>query len=320
MRNTAMPIVMPEPGCSIENELISSPLCAEVIMKNPRLQEGLTRLSMELRAVYLLNPRLGRTLASHQRWLLTQVAFALHLEYDPDDKTSGLTVGRLRELITAKAAASRNTVLNFVEEMRHYRYVRDVPVPSGARTRRRRMEVTELASEAMLAWFKSNLSVLDLLDGGNRLDMLARNPAIFRIAQPIAARACVADPLWLEPPAAVGLFQWTEGGALVMDELVTLCSKSDIDETGRFRVGAINIRMMADEFMMSHTHLQRLFRKAAEADVVGWTGTRRKADLWVCADFMSQYRQWQSVKLAHIERAFRQALVISRSEGGLHHS
>ena len=278
------------------------------ISSHPEILSALARLASGLRDVFGGNPRLGRTLASHQRWLMAQAAMALHLEYRPEDRTSGLTVGRLRDIVTATSAASRNTVLNFMEEMRHYRFVRDIPPPQSNRQRRRRVEVTEIADQAMRRWFEVNLMVLDYLDGGNRQKTHLDRPDIFERAQPAMARACLADPVWLEPPPHVGLFQWTEGGALVMDELVARSILHAPGEDGLQPVGQVNIRSMADEYLMSHTHLQRLFRKAAELGVIGWSGQRRKADLWVRQDFLEDYARWQAAKLSHLDRAWQAAV------------
>ncbi|MBB4065687.1 hypothetical protein [Gellertiella hungarica] len=308
MQNLAVPTSSSSPPKEQASGEPSRPLAPEVIAAHPGLLQALAALAHGLRAVFGTNPRLGRTLASHQRWLLAQGAVALHLEYRPEDKNSGLTVGRLRDLITATSAASRNTVLNFMEEMRHYRYGRDVPPPDGTRSRRRRVEVTELAEEAMRRWFEVNLSVLDSIDGGTRHEICLSERGLFADAQPRMARACLSDTRWLEPPPNVGLFQWTEGGALVMDELVARCAAIEPDEDGRYSVGSINIRSMADEYMMSHTYLQRLFRKAAEAGIIGWSGQRRKADLWICKHFLLEYGAWQAVKLSHLDHAFHAAI------------
>lgn len=306
------PLISPQdaeaPESVVTVEAAIGPLCAERIFSNPLFAKELAQLALDLRAQFMSGPRVARTLASHQRWLITQCGFALHLEYDPDDKNSGLTVGRLRDLVTASGAASRNTVLNHIEEMRTYRFVRDVAKPGAGRTRRRRMEATELATEAMQAWFLHNIAILDRLDGGNRVAQHRADPHIFRRAQPLTARACITDPVWLEPTPAIGLFQWTEGGALVMDELVARTGEAVADDEGRHRVGTLNIRALSDHFMMSHTHLQRLFRKAAEVGVVGWIGPRRKAELWLSANFLTEYRRWQSVKLGHLAAAFEQAV------------
>lgn len=290
------------------NDPAPGALVPAAIAAHPGILPALALLATGLRGVFGDNPRLGRVLASHQRWIMAQAAMALFLEYRPEDRNSGLTVGRLRDIVTATGAASRNTVLNFMEEMRHYRFVRDVPAPTSGRVRRRRVDVTELAEQAMRRWFEVNLSVLDGLDGGNRQATHLANPALFERAQPIMARACLSDPLWLDPPGHVGLFQWTEGGALAMDELVARAMQHPPCADGNHPVGQVNIRSMADEYLMSHTHLQRLFRKAAEVGVIGWSGQRRKADLWVSAPFLADYARWQSVKLSHLDHAWHAVL------------
>ncbi len=318
MQNSALQKDMAQRGTFPSMTENGSYLTADEILSKPKLRAGLRTISERMMERFLANPRLGRALGSHQRWLLSQAAFALHLEYQPGVRDSGLTVGRLRDLITANSAASRNTVLNFLEEMRHYRFVRDIPAPEGSRGRRRLIEVSEIAEQAMTDWIRANLAALDTLDDGDRLEALEADPSLFRDTQPVSARACLEDPAWLEPPADVGLFQWTDGGGLVMDELILRIGDTPPNEEGRICVGAINVRKLADHFLMSHTHLQRLFRKAAEAGIVGWSGARRKADLWISDEFLGNYQRWQSVKFSHIDRAFRQAQAKRRNAGALH--
>lgn len=282
-------------------------LTPEEILARPGFRGALVMLAEKLCERFMGNPRLGRALGSHQRWLLSQAAFALYMEFIAGKPDSGLTVGRLRDLVTVNSAASRNTVLNFLEEMRHYRYVADIPPPEGVKGRRRFLQVSETAEQAMLDWFRANLLVLDTIDGGNRLAALAADPSLFARTQPVAARACLQDRAWLEPPPDVALFEWTDGGGMVSGELVMLTGTKTPNDQGRICAGAINVRKLADNFLMSHTHLQRLFRKAAETGVVGWSGTRRKSDLWVSKAYIDNYQRWQAVKFSHLDRAFRQA-------------
>lgn len=304
MQNLALHVHSPAVEEPKATEPAPRALTPAAIAAHSGILPALALLASGLRGVFGDNPRLGRVLASHQRWIMAQAVMALYLEYSPEDRSSGLTVGRLRDIVTATGAASRNTVLNFMEEMRHYRFVRDVPAPSSGRVRRRRVEVTEMAEAAMRRWFEVNLAVLDGLDGGTRQAAHLADPTLFERAQPIMARACLADPLWLDPPGHVGLFQWTEGGALAMDELLTRAMQHPPCPDGNHPVGQVNIRSMADEYLMSHTHLQRLFRKAAEVGIIGWSGQRRKADLWVSAPFLADYARWQSVKLSHLDHAW----------------
>ena len=90
-----------------------------------------------------------------------------------------------------------------------------------------------------------------------------------RLIQPqIARRACL-NQSWLEPPPRVALFLWTEAGGLVMDELVRRAMELAPDGEG-YNIGRIDARQMAEHFMISRTHLQRLFRRAVETGCLHW--------------------------------------------------
>ncbi|WP_412064738.1 hypothetical protein [Rhizobium sp. SYY.PMSO] len=239
-------------------------------------------------------------LASHQRWLMTQTAYALHLEYDPAAPGSGLTVVALRDLIIRYRIASRNTVLSFIEELLTYRFLELAPGPAR---RPRRYVPTEISSEAMFGWYLANLAAIDLIDGGGRADALAASPRLMDLAQPRMARNCLATDVWRDPPECVGLFLWTEAGGLVVDHIM---SKLDLGGAGRDRIdiGRFDARMLAAHFMISRTHLQRLLRKSAERGDIGWHDEARKTRMWVSRDFLDQYCRWQAVKLAAVDEAF----------------
>ena len=67
----------------------------EQLVRHPEFISSLRFLAEALRDRYDSGPRIARLLASQQRWLLTQTAYALHLEYDPTVPGSGLTeIGR----------------------------------------------------------------------------------------------------------------------------------------------------------------------------------------------------------------------------------
>ena len=72
---------------------------AEQLAGNCSFLMSIRFLAGQTRSMFDAGPRLARLLASHQRWLLTQTAYALHLEYDPRDPTSALgMVGALADL------------------------------------------------------------------------------------------------------------------------------------------------------------------------------------------------------------------------------
>ena len=223
----------------------------EQLARHPRFVVALRFLSEALRNRYDSGPRVARMLASHQRWLLSQSAYALHLEYDSTIPGSGLTVVALRNLITHYRVASRNTVLSFVEELLTYRFLELAPGPAR---RPRRYVPTETTYSAMFGWYLANLAALDLIDDGGRAAALASAPMLMDRAQPRMARNCLATDIWREPPESVGLFLWTESGGLVVDYIM-----SKLDLTGevgdRIDIGRVDARALAAHFMISRTHL-----------------------------------------------------------------
>lgn len=279
-----------------------TPVSAEALIANPEFILTLRHLARDLRAVHDENPRVARLLASHQRWLLTQSAFALHLEYNPAEPSSGLTAARLKRMITPFKSASRNTVLNFLDQGASYRFIRHASAPAGKRPRR--YETTEISDRAMLRWFTANLIALDYLDGGDRAAQLMAQPAIFHMAQPRAARACLDDVNWREPPERVALFLWTEAGGLVMDEMIARIEATDEE---MIDIGRIDARGMAAHFMMSRTHLQRLLRKAVDQGSVGWLDDVKKTHMWMSRGFLKEYSGWQAIKFSRVEEAFHWA-------------
>lgn len=274
---------------------------AKQLAHHPDFISSLRFLAQALRGRFDEGPRLARLLASHQRWLLTQTAYALHLEYNPAVPSSGFTTVALRDVIIAHRVASRNTVLNYIDELVTYRFIH---VAKGEINRRpRRYEPSDSSHVAMLGWCIANLAALDLLDNGDRAATLTANPALMRLMQPRVARNCMAIAAWREPPERVGIFLWTEAGGLVVDHLI---SRLDLDarEDDRLDIGRIDTRALAAQFMMSRTHLQRLLRKVADRGAVGWYDQPRKTQLWMAREFLEEYCEWQAVKLSVVDEAF----------------
>jgi len=274
---------------------------ADQLAQNPAFLVSIRHLAGQMRVIFDQGPRLARLLASQQRWLLTQTAYALNMEYDPRDPSSGFTAVQLTARITAHKAASRNTVLAFIEELFTYRFI--THTPGDERRRPRHFEPADVSHAAMFAWMHSNLSALDLLDGGSRAAYLETNPELMRLAQPRVARNCLEDMGWREPPEQVALFLWTEAGGLVVDHLISRVDLADRDPQ-RLAVGRVETRVLAAEFMMSRTHLQRLFAKAALRGCVGWYDEPRKTQLWISRDFLKEYCSWQAIKFAYVDEAF----------------
>lgn len=286
-------------------------LSAETLAADPKFLSAVQFLARRLRGAFEGNPRLSRFFSSHQRWLLSQAAFALHLEYDPERGVEGLTTARLKDMIKSINAASRNTVLTFLDQLIAYRYARVVGDPTK---RPRRFEATEVSGAAMVDWLAANLAALDLVDGGSRHATLAARPEIFGPMHSKIARRCLEDPRWREPPDRVAMFLWTEAGGVVMDDFMCRINVAHADaET--LDLGRIEARTMAETFLMSRTHLQRLLRKAVEAGCLSWND-ERKTSMSMKRDYLQEYLGWQAVKFAIVARTFDEVAGPVMQNGG----
>jgi hypothetical protein len=277
---------------------------AEELMRHPDFLLSIRHLAGTLRGIFDAGPRLARLLTSHQRWLLTHTAHALAMQHDSSDPSSGLSAVALTTLMTQFNVASRNTVLNFIEELLTYRFI--AHTPGEGRRRPRHFEPTEVSHQAMCGWLLANLTALDLLDGGDRAAYFQAHPELIRIAQPQIARKCLEDATWREPPTQIALFLWTAAGGLVVDYLM---ARIDLDgrDPERFSVGRVETRNLARDFMMSRTHLQRLFAKAVQRGCLGWYDEPKKTELWISREFVREYCAWQAVKFAYVDQAFHAA-------------
>jgi hypothetical protein len=277
------------------------PLSAEDLAADPRFVLAIRFHAGRMRCMFDAGPRLARLLASHQRWLLTQMAYALSMERDPADPSSGLTAVRLTGEITTWKVASRNTVLSFVDELFTYRFI--TYEPGDEHKRPRHYEPSDVSHQAMHGWLWSNLCALDMLDGADRAGQFLAQPTWTRLMQPRLARNCIGDPQWRDPPEQIGLFLWNDAGGLIVDHLI---SRIDLDEEDpdRFVIGQIDSRALAADFLMSRTHMQRLFAKAAQLGFAGWETAPKRPVLWISRTFVRQYCRWQAIKFAYIDEAF----------------
>ncbi|QLF69894.1 hypothetical protein FE840_010295 [Peteryoungia desertarenae] len=274
-------------------------LSVDEIAASPVFAEALRSFASKMRLQFDESPRLARMLASHQRWLLSQSAFALHLEYDPSKPGSGLTTTNLREIITVNNAASRNTVLNYLDQLLSYRFVR---LAGDSNRRPRRYEATEVSHDAMFRWVVANLAVLDAIDGGRREERIRQAPDLFRQLQPQIAHRAAYDQRWVNPPERVALFLWTEAGGLVMDELIRRATEI-VPGVDGYDLGKLEARVLAEHFMISRTHLQRLLRRSVEIGGLSVYGPQKNHYI-LAKDFLTEYRYWQAVKFALVDEAY----------------
>ncbi|KQV34755.1 MULTISPECIES: hypothetical protein [unclassified Rhizobium] len=274
----------------------------EALVAHPAYFAVLQQCARHLVGLYDHFPRVARLVSSQQKWLLSQAAYALYLQRDPEDPLSGITASRLLDIMVKFGAASRNTAAAFLAELLAYKLIQDVPGNTNRRSRP--LEPTAVIIDAMEKWFRGQMHSLDLLDGGTRVVRLDADPTIFHRAQPIAARQLIEDRAWREPPASIASFVWTENGGLLLDDIMSKVVTSG-PSNRPYLIEDLSFSELSIHYGLSRTHIRRLFTRAEES---GWVGRTekigRKRHLSVSPDFINAYMGWQAIKHCALDRAF----------------
>ncbi|ANL35165.1 hypothetical protein [Rhizobium phaseoli] len=272
---------------------------AETLAADDRFLAAILHCADQMLAIYRESPRIASIFAAQQRWLMAHAGFALHYGH-PDYENSGLYSGRFVDFAVKNDIASRNTAAAFMQEMLAYRFLRPAP---GADKRTRYLEPTEIAEQHFTRWLVTHMMILDSLDGGERAEKIAADPAAMMAAiQPRIAKAIIGSQAVRSPGPTFNLFNWANSGGLVMDYLISRLP--DFPRTAeRVVVGPLSLRELREQFMISNTHLKRLLTQASNMGSVGWTEPSRKGDFWLSGPFILEYWNYQAAKFAIVDAA-----------------
>lgn len=290
---------------SVGDDDDSPGMSADALLRNPRFLQVLQESARTLTAVSELLPRVARLVASHRKWMLTHASYALHLEREANDPETGITAARLLKFIRETGGASRNTATAFLAELVAYKLLR--PTAGRHSKRARPLEPAAASEDAMRLWFKTQMDTLDRIDGGERVKRLETDGAIFERAQPLAARRLLNDPKWTQPPDGVAVFVWAESGGAILDDLMTRPA-SLIPVEGKVWID-VSLAKLAQRYMVSNTHVRRLFARAATAGFIGKSDDDTRSRYWMSARLIEEYARWQAIKLEALASAYDQATV-----------
>lgn len=270
---------------------------AKELSRNEHFLSAILQSAHELMAIYSENPRIASIMAAQQRWLLAHAGFSLSLGY-PDELPPGLYGSRFIDFAVKHGIASRNTAAAFLKEMLAYKFIQ--PVARSSDRRITLLEPTTFTREYMMRWIHTHLIVLDTLDGGNRLAKIALDPeAIWRM-HPIIAKRIMDSDILRNPGVTFSLFNWATSGGVVMDYLISRITSIDF-AADKVLIGPLSMKVVQSQFMISRTHLKRLFKRASEFRSVGWVGAPGKSSFWLSHTFVSEYWNYQAEKYAIID-------------------
>ncbi|MEI2302334.1 hypothetical protein [Ensifer sp. MJa1] len=273
----------------------------EALASSPAFFTAVLSYARGMVAMYKESPRLASIFASQQRWLMAQSGLALHHDRTPGDPSSGLYTGRFVDYVVANEIASRNTAASFVQEMVAYRFARYAAVQPNKRNRP--LEPTETALDYVWKWLGAHLAILDALDGRLRIATLSDEPGRFGRLQAEIAHALVGNDRVRRPGPTFDLFTWVNSGGVVMDDLFSRIATFD-PQAERLSIGPVSPGDLSERFMISKTHLKRIFDKAAQLGSLEWERSPARGKVWLSQAFAREYWDYQAEKFALIDRAF----------------
>ncbi len=288
-------------GTSKSSEAVHIALTADDIASHPGLHSAIRQQCRTMQQTYDGNPRLSSVFGSQHRWLMGQIAFALHFRSCSSGKGGGISSAQLLDAVSRHGVASRNTADAFLKEMVKYGFARYVPGAADRRTRP--IEPTEISLQAIHGWIGMHLATLDRLDRGRRLDTYLGTPGALAALHPGIAEGLLSSARVREPERTFSLFTWLNNGGVIMDWLIAGIEESNA-EAERVPTAVGSIAAMAQRLNLSRTHLSRKLRDAEALGSIGWQGKRGESVMWVSSGFRREYAAAQAVKLAIIDSAF----------------
>lgn len=276
-------------------------LTVDDIAGHPGLHPAIRQQCRIMQQTFDGNPRLASVFGSQHRWLMGQIALALHFRGCSSGKGGGINSAQVLDLVCRHGVASRNTADAFLKEMLKYGFARYVPGAADRRTRP--IEPTEISLDAIHGWIGMHLATLDRLDRGRRLETYLGTPGAMAALHPSIADGLLSSAGVRRPERTFSLFTWLNNGGVIMDWLIAGIEETNA-EAERVPTSIASIAAMAQRLNLSRTHLSRKLRDAEALGSIGWQGKRGESVMWVSSGFRREYAAAQAVKLAIIDSAF----------------
>lgn len=270
---------------------------------SPRFGDCLTSAAKELLAITGRLPREVRYLSDMQKWLLSQATFAVHFEHVTNPENPPISPTNLLNFLKGTPIASKNTTLAFLQETRHYKLLESIPTSD----RRQQLFRAKRETEALIhLWLTTHLAALDLMDEGNRAQLMQTKPDLLRYAQPLMTREVLHNSDWCRPVASIANFTRAESGNNILHDVA---SRAPWEFTGdRIWIGQVTSNGISNRYRMSQSNTARILARARDAGLMGWERPGNRGNCWLSASLVNDYRYWQALKFAAISKAMRSAV------------
>jgi hypothetical protein len=269
----------------------------------PLFWQVLTKLTQDLLTVHSTIPAEVHYLADTRRWMMIQMALALHFDHRRDPRNPALSPKPLLAALAGSGIVSRNTVQAFLRELARVQFV-EASAPDAIR--QRVTKVSAKSEKLMMVYLGIHLRALDTIDGGNRAAFLQQNPALIMGLQPRFAQLICGSAAWYDPPQAIGCFTNSASGSSILHDLVLATQSLTADAEGRIWIGTISTKALAQRYRVSTAHIARMLSRASDLGAIGWSHPSRRGDCWLSAQLATDYLLWQAEKLSALSYAYQQ--------------
>ncbi len=268
----------------------------------PLFWQTLTKLTQDLLTVHSTIPAEVHYLADTRRWMMIQMALALHFDHRRDPRNPALSPKSLLAALAGSGIVSRNTVQAFLRELARVQFI-EAAAPHAIR--QRVTKVSGKSEKLMMVYLGIHLRALDTLDGGDRATVLQQNPALLMQLQPRFAQRICGLAAWYDPPQSIRCFTNSASGSSILHDLVLATQSLNADAEGRIWIGPISTKSLAQRYRVSTAHIARMLGRASDLGAIGWSQPSRRGDCWLSARLAMDYLLWQAEKLSTLSHAYR---------------
>jgi hypothetical protein len=282
------------------------PYDAAGLVASPLFWQATLQQTKDLLTVHSTLPAEVHYLADTRRWMMIQMALALHFERQHDRTSPILSPKSLLAALAGSNIVSRNTVQAFLRELARVQFIE----PAAPRSiRQRATKVSEKSEKLIGVYLDIHLRALDMIDAGQRSIFLQQNLDFLSFLQPKFARKICVSALWYDPPQIIQCFTNGASGSSILHDLVLTTRSVEADACGKIWIGAVSTTTLAQRYRVSPAHVARMLRRASDMGAFGWAHPTRRDNCWVSAQLATSYLLWQAEKLAALSHAFTEAQV-----------
>ncbi|WP_407050827.1 hypothetical protein [Methyloraptor flagellatus] len=285
----------------LEATISAVPSTGTGLHRHPRFATVLRAQTQSRLALSLRDRPRARIFATQHHWLFAHIFAALTLESDEQQTFAS----DFLDAATEQRVASRSAAEGFLKTAMHYQMIE--AKPAGRDRRRRPLGLSASGRHFFESWIATHLDTLDQIEGpggdGGRGKRFRDDPTALERVHPPICRELLRSARVRWPPPSFSHFTWMADGGIVMDWLI-VGIEGEVTGTGPIPLKWHSLDELCEMVSISQGHLQRKFREAEEAGILGWSDRRFHSRLWISPTFFQDYAAYQADKLGIIERAF----------------